>query len=72
VFTVSAGAFNINFNLFLLASIISRSARFILIGGLIWKFGEPIKDFIDRYFNILAILFTILLIGSFFIIKYLI
>ncbi len=72
VFTVSAGAFNINFNLFLLASIISRSARFILIGGLIWRFGEPIKDFIDRYFNILAILFTVLLIGSFFIIKYLI
>jgi len=72
VFTISAGAFNINFNLFLLASIISRSARFILIGGLIWRFGEPIKDFIDRYFNILAILFTVLLIGSFFIIKYLI
>ena len=72
VFTVSAGAFNINFNLFLLASIISRSARFILIGGLIWRFGEPIKYFIDRYFNILAILFTVLLIGSFFIIKYLI
>ena len=71
VFTISAGAFNINFNLFLIASIISRSARFILLSALIWKFGEPIKYFIDRYFNILAILFSIILVGSFFIIKYL-
>tara|TARA_B100001250_G_C19717280_1_gene752092 strand:- start:51 stop:665 length:615 start_codon:yes stop_codon:yes gene_type:complete len=70
VFTVSAGAFKINFNLFLLASIVSRSARFFLIGGLIWKFGEPIRHFIDKYFNILAILFSIILVGSFFIIKY--
>jgi len=72
VFTVSAGAFNINFNLFLIASLIARSARFLIIGGLIWKFGEPIRSFIDKYFNILAFLFSFLLIGSFFIIKYLV
>jgi membrane protein YqaA with SNARE-associated domain len=71
VFTVSAGAFNINFNLFLIASLIARSARFLIIGGLIWKFGEPIRSFIDKYFNILAFLFSFLLVGSFFIIKYL-
>ena len=72
VFTVSAGAFNINFNLFLIASLIARSARFMIIGGLIWRFGEPIRSFIDKYFNILAFLFSFLLIGSFFIIKYLV
>ncbi|NOZ75334.1 MAG: DedA family protein [FCB group bacterium] len=72
VFTITAGAFNINFFLFLMASVISRSARFFLVGGLIWKFGEPIRSFIDRYFNKLAILFTILLIGGFVIIKLLI
>tara|TARA_B100000575_G_scaffold27434_1_gene18528 strand:+ start:101 stop:715 length:615 start_codon:yes stop_codon:yes gene_type:complete len=72
VFTVSAGAFNINFNLFLIASLIARSARFLIIGGLIWRFGEPIRSFIDKYFNILAFLFSFLLIGSFFIIKYLV
>lgn len=71
VFTISAGAFNINFNLFLIASLIARSARFLIIGGLIWKFGEPIRSFIDKYFNILAFLFSFLLVGSFFIIKYL-
>jgi F0F1-type ATP synthase assembly protein I len=37
--------------------------RFFLIGGLIWKFGAPIKVLIDKYFNTLATLFTILLIG---------
>ena len=72
VFTVSAGAFNINFNLFLIASLIARSARFLIIGGLIWRFGEPIRSFIDKYFNILAFIFSFLLIGSFFIIKYLV
>ena len=71
VFTVSAGAFDINFNMFLIASLVSRTSRFLLLGALIWKFGEPIRYFIDRYFNILAILFSVLLIGSFFAIKYL-
>jgi len=72
VFTVSAGAFNIDFPLFLLASIISRGARFFLVSALIWKFGSPIKSFIDKYFNLLAILFTILLIGGFVLINYLV
>ena len=71
VFTVSAGAFDINFNMFLIASLVSRTSRFLLLGALIWKFGEPIRYFIDRYFNILAILFSVLLVGSFFAVKYL-
>jgi len=57
--------------MFIIASTISRSARFLLVSGLIWKYGAPIQEFIDRYFNKLAILFTILLIGGFFLIKYL-
>jgi hypothetical protein len=54
--------------MFILASIVSRGLRFFLIGGLIWKFGAPIKTFIDKYFNLLAIIFTILLVGSFILI----
>ena len=72
VFTISAGAFDINFIMFLIAGLVSRSARFFLVGWLIYKFGEPIRGFIDKYFNWLAIGFTILLIGGFYIIKYLI
>ncbi len=72
VFTVTAGAFDINFMMFLIASTVSRSARFLLVSGLIWKYGEPIRGFIDRYFNKLAILFTVFLIGGFLLIKYMI
>lgn len=72
IFTVTAGAFDINFTLFLIASTISRTARFLLVSGLIWKYGEPIRGFIDQYFNKLAILFTVFLIGGFLLIKYLV
>lgn len=71
VFTISGGAFSINIVLFIIASIISRAGRFFLVSFLIWKFGEQIKGFIDKYFNWLAISFTVLLIGGFVGIKYL-
>ena len=70
--TISAGTFNINFPMFVIASVISRSARFFIVASLIRIFGEPIRNFIEKYFNILAILFTILLIGGFFLIKFII
>ncbi len=69
IFTITAGVFDIDFIMFIIASIVSRGARFFLIAGLIWKFGAPIKSFIDKYFNLLAIAFTVLLIGSFALIK---
>lgn len=71
VFTISGGAFSINLPMFIIASIISRAGRFFLVAFLIWKFGEQIKGFIDKYFNMLAIAFTVLLIGGFVLIKYL-
>ena len=70
--TISAGTFNINFLMFIVASIISRSARFFIVATLIKVFGDPIKEFIEKYFNLLAIAFTILLIGGFIFIKYII
>ena len=57
---------------FVLASVVSRGLRFFLFAWLIWRYGAPIKVFIDKYFNILAIAFTVLLIGSFVAVKYLI
>ncbi len=68
--TISSGAFNINMVMFIIASVISRGARFFLVAFLIWKFGPTIKVFIDKYFNSLAITFTVLLIGGFLVIKY--
>ncbi len=69
--TISAGVFNIDFVMFLVASVVARGARFFMVSGLIWKFGTPIKGFIEKYFNLLALAFTVLLIGGFVLIKYL-
>jgi hypothetical protein len=56
--------------LFIIASTISRSARFFLVSFLMWKYGKKINYFIDRYFNILSILFVIILFGSYFLINF--
>ncbi|HRS53928.1 MAG TPA: YqaA family protein [Bacteroidales bacterium] len=71
IFTITSGVFDVNFFLFILASIIGRGTRFFLIALLIWKFGNSIKMFIDKYFNLVVFTFTILLIGGFVLIKYL-
>jgi membrane protein YqaA with SNARE-associated domain len=70
VFTIGAGVFEIDFLRFLVASILSRSARFFLVAGLIWKFGPPVKLFIDKYFNLLTIAFVVLLVGGFAVIEW--
>lgn len=72
VFTVTSGVFEINFAMFTIASLISRGARFFLVSWLIWKFGPDIRQFIEKYFNLLAFGFTVVLIGGFVLIKYLI
>ena len=71
VFTISAGAFQINFAVFVIASSISRSARFFLVGGLIYVFGPGIQAFIDKYFNMLVTVFVVLLVAGFIAVKYL-
>lgn len=70
VFTIAAGVSKSNFMTFMLASVIGRSARFFALGILIYFFGERIKTFIDKYFNLLSILFIVLLILGIFVIKY--
>jgi len=69
VFTIASGVFELNFFLFLLASTLSRSLRFFAVAALFRKFGPGIKSVIDKYFNFLAILFFILLLGGFLFIK---
>lgn len=69
LFTITAGAFKINFPVFVIVSIVARSARFLLVAGLIYKFGPRIQHFIIRYFNLLTIIFLFLLIGGFILLK---
>jgi membrane protein DedA with SNARE-associated domain len=70
VITISAGIFQLNFLISCIASAASRSARFFLVAGLMGLIGPRIKPFIDKYFDLLCIASTILLVGGFAAIKY--
>ncbi|RMH68689.1 MAG: DedA family protein [Gemmatimonadetes bacterium] len=72
VFTIASGVFHFNFLTFVGASIIGRGFRFFFVGGLIFLFGASIRTFIEKYFDILAILFTILLILGFVVLKFIV
>ncbi len=71
VFTIAAGACHINFVVFVVASALSRAARFFLVGALIRAYGEPIRGFIEKYLNALTVVFVVLLIGGFILVKWL-
>jgi len=70
VITIGSGVFQINLMVFLLASLISRSLRFFLVAWLLRRYGPSMREFIDRYFNLLSIVFLLLLFGGFLLLKY--
>ena len=65
--TITAGAFKLNILTFTIASLIGRSARFFLVAWLIHRFGQRIKEFIERYFDILSLVFVGLVVLGFII-----
>jgi len=71
IFTVASGVLGMALWPFIMASAISRSARFFLVAFLLAKFGEPMKEKIDKHFNLLALLFGVLLIGGIVVLKFL-
>ncbi len=70
VFTITAGVCKSDIATFLIASLVGRGFRFGMEGVLIYKFGDPIKNWIDKYFDLLAIVFSVLLILGFVVVKY--
>ncbi len=69
VATIAAGVFEIDFAVFMLAALASRGARFYLLSLLVWRFGPPIRAFVERYFNLLTVAFFVMLIGGFFVLR---
>ncbi len=69
VFTIAAGVFRISFPVFVIASLLSRSARFFLVALLIRWLGPPARVFIDRHFGWLSVVFVVLLVAGFLIIR---
>lgn len=68
--TITAGAVSMNPLLFVLTSIPARGARFYLVAALLWKFGDPIKDFIEKRLGLVTTAMMVLGIGGFVVIKY--
>jgi membrane protein YqaA with SNARE-associated domain len=69
LFSISAGAFGLDFKRFLLASVVGRGARFFLVGLVIALFGEPVKALLDTYFEVAVVTFAVLLIGGIYIVN---
>lgn len=69
LFTIAAGVCRVDFSTLVLASILSRSARFFAEAVLIHRFGERVKVFIERYFNLLTVAFVVLIIAGYLFIK---
>jgi membrane protein YqaA with SNARE-associated domain len=71
VITIASGVTALNLPIFILASVVSRGLRFFAVAALLWRFGEPIRDFIEKRLNLLFTLFMVLLIGGFVAVKFL-
>jgi membrane protein YqaA with SNARE-associated domain len=70
VFTISAGVFVLDLKRFILVSLVSRSARFFLVGLVIYLFGETAKTYLTKYMNTFSIAFVALLILGFLAVRY--
>lgn len=71
VITIAAGATAMPLYILIFASIIARAARFFLVAGLLWRFGEPMKRIIDRHFALLTTVVGIVGVGGFLAVRYL-
>lgn len=68
--TITAGLFKISLPVLVIASIIGRAGRFFIVAGVLRIFGKAIADSIEKYFNILSILFVLLCIIGFILLKH--
>jgi len=71
VITILSGATALNLPVFIIAAIIARGLRFFIVAALLWKFGQPIRDFIERRLGLMFTLFVVLLLGGFYVVKFL-
>ncbi|MEL6641011.1 MAG: YqaA family protein [Pseudomonadota bacterium] len=65
VITIMSGVTGLSLPIFIVSSIIARALRFFIVAALLWKFGEPIRDFIEKRLGLMFIIFCVLLVGGF-------
>lgn len=71
VITIFSGAVSLPLPVFVGASIVARALRFFIVAGLLWRFGPPIRDFIERRLGLVFTIFMVCLIGGFVAVRYL-
>lgn len=71
VITIMSGWTGLPLATFLVTSVVARGLRFFIVAGLLWKFGAPVRSFIERRLGLMFTLFCILLIGGFYLVRYL-
>ena len=69
--TIASGAAQFDLSAFTLASLVSRSLRFFVLAALLWRYGEPIRDFIERRLMLVTSLVAALLVGGVVVLRYL-
>ncbi len=72
VITIASGTVHLDIWTFAIVSLISRGARFLIVAALLWKFGAPIRAFIERWLGPLSLLFVVSLVAGFIVIKYIV
>jgi membrane protein YqaA with SNARE-associated domain len=65
VITILSGATGLNFGVFMAASVLARGARFFLIAALLWRFGAPVRAFIEQRLGLVVSVGLAVLIGGF-------
>jgi len=70
VITIASGVTGLNFLVFMLASLVARGLRFYLVAALLYWFGPPIRDFIERRLGMVTLVFFVVLFGGFFALRY--
>lgn len=71
VITIMSGVTQLSLPIFIVSAIVARALRFFIVAALLWKFGEPIRDFIERRLALMFTLFCVLLIGGFALVGFL-
>ena len=71
IFTIASGVVQLSLPLFIVSSVVSRGARFFIVCGLVYWFGPPVRNFIERYLGWVTLAAAIVLIGGFYVLRYL-
>ena len=71
VITIMSGVTQLSLPVFIVSAILARALRFFFVATLLWKFGAPIRGFMEKRLGLMFTLFCVLLIGGFALVRYL-